>query len=300
MRSHGWSAVLVCFVVVLVPGFARAQGTSGPSGSDSRVGYIDNAIPASQFRLRFDDSLDDTRPTRAEFFYPRGGPNGPGLPLPEKRVDFQDITAYLEYAPWERFSGFLELPYRFIEPEVNARHAGISDLNAGFKWAFVRTEDTVATFQFRTYAPTGDSRRGLGTDHVSLEPALLLYQRLTDRLAAEAEFRTWVPVGGTDFAGEIIRYGAGIHYDLCQVGNVQFTPVAEFVGWTVLDGKTTVVPPSGIAFIESAAGQTIVNMKFGLRMKLGDRADLYTGYGRPLTGNQWYANTVRVELRLFY
>jgi hypothetical protein len=72
------------------------------------------------------------------------------------------------------------------------------------------------------------------------------------------------------------------------------------VGWTVLNGKTTVVPPDGAAFVEDAAGQTIVNIKFGLRMRFGDRVDLYTGYGHPLTGNRWYENTVRVELRVLY
>jgi hypothetical protein len=300
MRFHRWSVVIVCVATGLLPEIARAQGTGGPSSSDSRVGYIDNAIPGTMFRLRYDDSFNDRRPTRAEFLYPKGAPSGPGLPEPEPRVDFQELAAYLEYAPSERLSGFLELPVRFLHPAINADHAGFSDLSAGFKFALVREEDTVGTFQFRVFAPTGDSHRGLGTDHVSLEPAFLLYQRLTDRFTAESELRTWVPVGGTDFAGDIIRYGVGVSYDLCKVCNVQFAPVVEVVGWTVLDGKTSVVPPSGVAFVEDAGGQTIVNAKFGLRTKFGDHADLYAGYGHPLTGNRWYENTLRIELRLRY
>jgi hypothetical protein len=300
MRSHRWINVVIGLIVSMLPSVAHGQGTGGPSSSDSRVGYIDDAIPGTQFRLRFDDSLDDRRPTRAEFLYPRGGPGGPGLPEPQPRVDFQELSAYLEYAPWERFSGFVELPARIIEPELGPHHAGFSDLYAGFKYAFVRSPDTVSTFQFRVYAPTGDSHRGLGTNHVSLEPAFLCYRRLTDRLTAEAEFRTWVPVGGTDFAGNILRYGVGVSYDLCQAGKVRFAPVAEFVGWTVLNGKTSVVPPDGVPFVEDAAGQTILNSKLGLRTKFSDRVDLYTGYGRPLTGNRWYENTVRVELRMRY
>ena len=46
-------------------------------------------------------------------------------------------------------------------------------MNAGFKWAFWETDDQVATFQLRTYIPTGAASRGLGNNHVSLEPALL-------------------------------------------------------------------------------------------------------------------------------
>jgi hypothetical protein len=51
---------------------------------------------------------------------------------------------------------------------------------------------------------------------------------------------------------------------------------------------------------QDAAGDTIVNIKFGLRMKVGDLADFYTGYGRPLTGERWYEQTFRFEFRLFF
>src|SRR5947209_1743766 len=83
---------------------ARAQGTSGPRVSDSSVGYIDPAIPGDILRFRFDASFHDTRPTRAEFLYPKGAPLGPGLPEPEPRVDFQEISAYFEMAASERLS----------------------------------------------------------------------------------------------------------------------------------------------------------------------------------------------------
>src|SRR5262249_17955563 len=157
------------------------QGGGGLSSSDSRVGYIDNAIPGSLFRLRYDDGFNDRRPTRAEFFYPKGAPKGPGLPEPEARVDFQDISAYLEYAPTDRLSGFVDLPVRFLNPQINDNHTGFADMNAGFKYAFIREDDLVGTFQFRTYAPTGAASRGLGTHHVSLEPAFLFYTKLTER-----------------------------------------------------------------------------------------------------------------------
>jgi hypothetical protein len=294
-----WTALSV-LVMVLLAGAAEGQGTSGPRVSDSSVGYIDSAIPGDVFRFRFDSSYNDRRPTRAEFFYPRGGPAGPGLPAPEPSVDFQELSAYLEMAASERFSLFVDLPYRFINPELNADHAGFADLNAGFKFAFIDYEDQVATFQFRTYIPTGDSRQGLGTNHVTLEPALLLYNKLADRLALESELRLWTPIGGTDFAGDILRYGIGLHYNLFKTTHWTITPVAEFVGWTVLDGKETVVPPSGAAFIHDAGGETILNAKLGVFVKLNERADMYVGYGRPLTGDRWYENTIRLQFRLFY
>jgi hypothetical protein len=286
--------------LVLSPAIVHAQGTGGATTRDSSVGYIDSAIPGDQLRLRFDTISDAPRPNRAEVFYPQGGPRGPGLPTPEPHVNYQELTGYLEAALGERLSGFVEVPARFLEPTVNPDHSGLGDMNAGFKYAFLDSPDLVATFQLRTWIPTGAASRGLGTHHVSLEPSLLLYKPLTDRLGCEAEARTWVPVGGTDFAGDVLRYGVGLHYDLYQIRNTQIVPVVEFIGWTVLDGKETVVPAPGLATVKGAGGDTILDVKVGAHLKIGSRADLYTGYGRPLTGTRWYDSIYRVELRLFF
>jgi hypothetical protein len=273
---------------------------SGASAKNSTVGYIDSAIPASLFRLRFDAGYDVTRPTRAEFFYAKSRPLGPGLPRPEPRIDYQDLSAYLEFAATDRLSGFVELPWRFLNPELNANANGLSDMNAGFKYAFVCREDLVATFQFRTYIPTGDAGRGLGNHHVSLEPALLIYKPLTERLGVEGEFRYWVPIDGTNFAGDLLRYGLGLSYDVWKSCTLTVSPVAEFVGWTILSGQESAVTPSGLVLIEKAAGDTIVNAKLGLRVRVEKRGDFYAGYGRSLTGDRWYENIFRLEFRLFF
>jgi hypothetical protein len=294
-----WTA-LGTLVLLAVPCRALAQGVSRPMVSDSKVGYIDSAIPGNIFRLRYDSAYNDTRPSRAEFFYAQTAPGGPGLPLPEPRVDYQELSAYLEGAFDARFSVFLEAPSRFLNPEVNANTGGIGDLNAGFKYAFYQGETGLATLQLRTYAPTGDAGRGLGTRHTSLEPALLFYQALGERAGLEGELRYWVPMGGTDFAGDVIRYGIGVNYEVFNNGRFRMFPVAELVGWTVLSGKESVVQPSGPVGVEGAAGDTIVNAKVGLRLGILDRADLYAGYGHSLTGDRWYENIFRLELRWLF
>ena len=141
--------------------------------------------------------------------------------------------------------------------------------------------------------------RGLGNDHVSLEPALLLYRRLGDRLRLEGELRYWIPIGGTDFAGDIVRYGIGFSYGERPADDLWLTPVVEVVGWTVLDGAQSVAPPLP-PVVQDAAGDTIVNIKLGARLGLGNVADLYTGYGRALTGDVWYKDIWRTELRFAY
>lgn len=82
------------------------------------------------------------------------------------------------------------MPVRFVDFQHNPDSSGLSDINAGFKWAMVADPNRFVTFQFRTYAPTGAADKGLGTGHVSVEPALLFFQRLNDWLVLEANSAT--------------------------------------------------------------------------------------------------------------
>src|SRR5262249_55019919 len=152
-----------------------AQATGGATVGSNGSGYIDNAIPGPQLRLRYDTADDLRQPNRAEFFWAQPKPNGPGLPLPDPNVDYQELNAYVEFARSDeaRYSIFFEVPLRAINPDINANNTGLGDVNAGFKYALIRDEDLVLTAQLRVYAPSGAASQGLGTRHVSLEPALL-------------------------------------------------------------------------------------------------------------------------------
>jgi hypothetical protein len=291
-------------------GIARA----GSEAIVSEVGYIDSAIPTTMFRFRADAAFDDNRPDRAEFFYAkcgcfRGtaaapGPDttalGPGT-VGENHVDYQEFASYLEVALSKRFSAFVELPVRLIELNDNhSEFGGFGDLNFGFKAAAIADCDRYLTFQFRTYVPTGDPFDGLGTGHVSLEPALLGYHRLTDKIAVEAEFRDWIPIGGSDFAGNVIRYGAGISYEVYSSRGIRVVPIVELVGWTVLSGKELDLGSTAPNGVVDATGDTIVNAKIGVRTSWGEHSDLYLGYGRAITDDVWYKNIVRMEYRFLY
>jgi hypothetical protein len=278
-------------------------GDEGPSVSDSNVGYIDPALPVNVVRFRYDNAHGNNRPTRGTFFYAKQAPDGPGLPLPESNVDYQDLALYGEHLFGQNFSVFLELPVRFANFRVNKDQSGLADMNAGFKYAFFRDDNTVATFQWRTYAPTGDPHKGLGNSHASIEPALLLFRRFSERLTSESEFHYWVPVGGPrGFESEVIRYGTGLGYTVYQGENLTVKPVIELVGWTFLNGQSEVVLPSGVETQEdkNAGGTTIINLKAGLRTRWNDFGDIYVGYGHALTGAVLYKEIARVELRLFY
>jgi hypothetical protein len=276
----------------------RFAALGGTTGVTSDTGYIDSAIPRSQFRLRYEAAYDNNRPDRADFFYAKCGCFGgsaPGPRLPETRVDYQDITGYLEWAASDRLSAFVEAPVRFLNPEQNANTAGFADMNFGVKAALLASPEQYLTFQFRTYLPTGDPGHGLGNDHVSLEPGLLFNQKLAEGLRLEGELRHWIPIGGTNFAGNVLRYGLGVSYDAYKTEKVRVAPVIEFVGWTVLNGKEVSFPEGNV---RSAGGDTIVNGKFGLRAYFGENSSIYAGYGRALTGEVWYKDIIRVEYRL--
>lgn len=258
-------------------------------------GYIDFARPMNQFRIRYDAAWGMNRPDRAEYFYAKCGcfPGAPGPLLPERNIDFQEATAYIEIAPAQRFSVFADLPIRAINPDVNPNETGIGDVRFGFKYAFIYDDQQILSLQVRTFAPTGDARRGLGTDHWTIEPALLYTRQLSDKVTLYGEFGEFIPIDGTDFAGDVLFYGLGLGYTLQNSNNLFVMPVVEFVGWTVLNGQEF---DGQILQSFNAGGDTIINGKLGVRAG-GPRHDVYLGYGRALTGEVWYEDIARFEYR---
>jgi len=297
---HATRTVGIAVLLVAGPRTADAQSSGGPVIRDSSVGYIDPAVLADVVRLRYDTTYTNRQPARAELFYPQAGPGAPGPPRPETSVDYQEFSLYCEAMCSEQFSGFINVPIRLINPDINANAEGVGDLDVGFKYALVACDDLLVTSQLRVYVPTGDADRGLGNDHVSLEPALLVYRPLSECVRLEGELRYWAPIGGTDFAGDILRYGAGLSYWTPSDCFWQPVPVVELVGWSVLSGMTSITQTPGQPVVQDAGGTTIVHVKAGLRNHLGDCTDLFVGYGHPITGDEWYENTLRVELRIVY
>ena len=50
----------------------------------------------------------------------------------------------------------------------------------------------------------------------------------------------------------------------------------------------------------SASGDTIVNLKAGVRVGNYSGHSLYVGYGRALTGDVWYDEILRIEYRKMF
>ncbi len=298
--------------------FDLGEGAPAQTGSELAIlenpgGYIDSAIVGNQFRMRFDAAYGNPMPDRAEFFYGQCGCfNGvpvanfaPGPPLPDTGIDYQEFIPYLERAFSDRFSLFVETPIRLINPDVNQNAGGWGDVNVGFKYAFISHPDEYLTAQLRVYTPTGQPELGLGTGHVSIEPSILYFRRYDENWTLQAELRDWIPISnsvtptGENFAGNVLRYGVGLGYDiwLCcdECESRRITPVAEVVGWTILDGFGFDGNNPAAGPIDQS-GVTIVNAKFGVRYTVNEHS-LYAGYGVPVTNAVWYDSVFRLEYR---
>jgi hypothetical protein len=289
----------------------------------SMVGYIEDATVRTQLRVRFDGGWGMDSPDRAEFFYGKCGcyrdlagsplldPEAPGPgPGIVTGLKYKQFFVQGEYAVSDRVSIFGELPIRSINPTSFVtgtgsfgKQSGISDLTAGVKLGLVTEEDRDVTLLLRASLPTGDSLKGLGTDHASFEPALLYRQTVNDKVSVESQFGLWNPIGGSrgpqpgdgKFAGSVLYYGIGPSVDAFDNGKVRFSPVVELVGWRILKGfetKTLLTPIGG-----NAEGVNIVNLKIGARTSFENGGSFYVGYGWHLTDAVWYDKIWRLEYR---
>lgn len=286
----------------------RSEKAKEDSLVGSMVGYIDDAIVQSQFRVRFDAGFDNPRPDRAEYFY--AGNNGASVSTgpPQQYINFQQLYFDGEYAPFRRFSLIAEVPFRWIQPYfLNGARGdlssggGISDVQVGMKFSVIATGSRDLTIQLRAGFPSGDGGRGLGTNHYHVDPMVLYFQRLSPRLSVEAELGDTHPIGGvllaspphTGFSGDVLTYGVGPSYQLINRHSYRIAPVVELVAWHVLGGLQT---DSNNA-LTSADGINVVIFKAGARTSFGNGNSIYIGYGRGLTSDLWYRNLFRAEYR---
>jgi hypothetical protein len=300
------------------------QNLPTPRRRASMVGYLDDPVVSSKVRVRYELGFQNVVPDRAEFFYAKCGcyrDLGAGHPeldleAPGPRpgaandINFRQTFVLGEYAAAERVSVFGELPIRSVLPQSFipdttppgddpfSDQTGIGDLRAGVKLALGSSDVYTATAQVKLFLPTGAADQGLGTDHVSIEPAVLYSGRIGERGMFEAQAGLWAPFGGADglsdgehehFTGNVFFYGFGPSVEMVRTDRLRLAPVVELIGWHVLGGYGT---GEG-----DASGTKIYNIKFGARVTIDDRASFYVGYGKALTDATWYDDILRFEYR---
>ena len=289
----------------------------GPTLSlaDSQVGYIDSAIVGTNIRFRFDAAYDFDEPDRAEFFYSTwttfGGETDPATIGPNDSVDNQAFSLYYEQALGCRFSLFVQAAALLNSPSgvpgPGPNTQGFGDMIAGAKFVAWQRCNQQLTFQLKNYIPTGEANKWLTAGHYSIEPGILYFNRLNRRWTLEAELRDWIPIGGADgpaggprepYAGNVLRYGAGLSYNWIDNCSLTVRPVVEVVGWSVLDGQKFAFPANAPV---DADGDQIINLKIGTRIsRAAGWGGLYIGYGTALTDEAWYNDILRVDYRFVF
>ena len=295
-------------------------GPPEPKRRGSMVGYIDDSTIDDHVRVRFDAGFGNNVPDRAEFFYAQCGCNFVGAPGPGglgagdlvTDLRFQEFRIDGQYsvksgAAKNRIAIFASVPLRFVQPQAflapAAPHtftsqSGLGDIRVGVKVALVNDEDSTLTAQVEGYFKSGDAKKGLGTDHNSIEFALLDRQKMSERAQLELEVGDWHPIGGSltqtglPYSGDVFHYGFGPSYEVVRTDRVSISPIVELVGWHVFGGQAQT---SGALL--PAAGTNIANLKIGARATIDTRSSIYIGWGRALTDAQWYSSIVRFEYR---
>jgi outer membrane putative beta-barrel porin/alpha-amylase len=318
-RATAEGVVIAPFATAASAMPAVQNAPSGPRRRPSMVGYIDDSSISNKVRVRFDSGHDLKGADRSEYFYAKCGcyrflppsnaaydPDAPGPgPGVLTSADFTEFHVYGEYALGPRASVVGNLPIRSLKPQSFVPgtgsfddQSGIGDLRAGLKLSLAADANSQITLQGLVYMPTGESENGLGTNHWSIDPAILYSTQLGERGSLEAEFGTTFPTDGSagvptsspdKFAGKVIHYGIGPSFDVYSNGRTRVAPVVELFGWHVIDGYST---------FESAPvdGANIVNIKIGGRIAAGPNS-VYIGWGKALTDTTWYDNLIRFEYR---
>jgi hypothetical protein len=282
--------------------------------------FVDAARPITQMRIRWDSAFDLKNPDRAEYFWAReftnptqqiancGRPNVPGKgpPCIARKVDYEELTLYNE-ASTGRIGAFVEIPYREVDASggiVNTdpccRQSQFADMNVGSKTLLLDCELIQISFQFKTFIPIGSSGKGMGTSHVSLEPALLFNLKLSNATYLQAESAYWIPIGGDQIYQANIWHN---HFSLnhilcCPCKDLQLIGTAELNEWHVYGGAYTVdAYMSGTNFLANGGTTTILSGGPGLRGIVCDRYDVGVGSAFAFTGSRWAKDLVRAEFR---
>ncbi len=287
--------------------------------------FLDAARPITQTRIRVDAARDLRNPDRAEYIWARVNPADCNLSIPScrpvppagkgpnflaNRVDFDELSLYTEAATG-RASFFIEVPYRHIEADVSpicapdavCNESGFADMNVGTKSLLCDCELMQLTFQFKTFIPTGAFRKGLGTGHVSLEPALLFNVNLGGTTYLQGMSAYWIPIAGDDV------YQANIWHNHFSLNHILWGPTKrlqvigtlEFNEWTIYGGAYTVTNFAvGNTIFGNSASTTIASAGPGLRFVFCDRVDFGVGSAFAFTGSRWFDDTIRAELRWRY
>src|SRR5262249_37097162 len=226
------------------------------------------------WRIRYDSGLGLQFPDRAEYFWARADGKGKGPPpvaphLGEGALDYNQLNLYTEMAI-KKFSFFVEVPYLSVNPDFDPYAAGFGNMNLGTKSLLVDCELLQLAFQFRTYIPIGNFRKGIGNGHVTLEPSLLMALKLGPETYLQGQLAEWAPIGGDpNYEGSILMSHLSLNQVLWRImPDVPLIGTLECNGLSFQTGSFTdpILGP-----FQKGGGYTFVSAGPGLRLVMCNR-----------------------------
>ena len=140
----------VLLVIGLMLAIVQAAGAQGFGGGVSGVGYVDNALPGNYFRERAEAVYDINRSDRAEYIYLRGA---------DSKIDYQDLSSYLELLLAKNFSGFIDIHEHFVNPTQSPNASGLGDSIVGFEVGVPGGREPGRHLPVANVDPNGQSRQ---------------------------------------------------------------------------------------------------------------------------------------------
>jgi hypothetical protein len=263
--------------------------------------FQDAPRPITQMRLRYDHVWGYPFPDKAEFLWPRADGHGKGpSPLPGTlgggSLDYQDLMLYQEVGI-DRFSVSFEMPYNHFSPDNYNGASGFGDLIIGTKTLLLDCELMQFAFGLKTFVPTGNFTKGLGTSHVSLEPALMLALRLAPETYLQAELAYRIPIGGDGtYQGPVLHYHLSLNQLLWHCGNdIKLIGVAELNGYEITGGAYTDTV-TGLPLSAKNVGD-IASIGPGIRLVICDKIDFGIGSAFNFTSSSMGDEWLRIEFR---
>jgi hypothetical protein len=265
--------------------------------------FVDGVRPVTQMKLGFDFGWDLPHPDKGELFWPRIGQKGPQRPqgnaaFAPRSLDYSRAYMVNEAAVGGVFSMFVETSILEFNPENGfAGASGFGDLVIGTKNMVLDCELLQVAFQTKTFIPTGNFTRGLGTGHVSIEPSLIAALKLTNYSYLQGQVGYRFPIGGTSgFQGSLVYGGLAYNHLLWNCGyDIQLIGTVEGNVACVSNGLYT-DPLTGRVLSANSLGG-FLNAGPGIRLVLCKKVDVGIGGSFHLTNESYIGHDLRAEFR---
>lgn len=262
--------------------------------------FVDHARPQNTTTFRWDAGRNGNTPDRNAWFFPKSGDRGFNFATSE--YDYDDLRMITEVGT-KKFSLSVDVPYRNVDSHgvnrdgnsVYLSEANFGDIIIGTKSVLVDCEMLLMTFQFKTYTPVGQSSKGLGTGHVSLEPSLLASLKLTPKMYLESQISQWIPIASGYNAG-VLHYHFALNRTLCHYGALHVIGTGGLDCYTFQGGGFT-TPAPGFP-MSTADSETYVSASPGIRFVFCDWLDLGVGASLSLTSDRFADQLYRTEFRI--